>query len=86
VRLVVANAIIKRAESDEYVALRGWSPLEREALVFQSSLAALDYCCQKRLTRAVIVLRFRQPRLNIELHPFAHLTVDRPVEVGPPLV
>ena len=75
-RFVVANVVIKRARSDEFLTVHGWAPVAREAMVFQSSLAALDYCCQKRLDHAVIVIRFREPRLNIELHPFAAKTFE----------
>ena len=71
----MANVIIKRSKRDEYLACSGWTVMEEEALVFPSSLQALDFCSRRRLQEVIIVIRFPDPRLNIELHPFASRTL-----------
>ena len=48
----------------------GWSANEPEALTFKTSLQALDYCCKRKMREAVLVLKFSDPRFDIELHPF----------------
>lgn len=71
----MANVVIKHAKRSECLASRGWTHRPSEAIEFASSLQALDYCWQHRLREVVIVIQFRDPRFNIELHPFAERTV-----------
>lgn len=65
------KTIVQNCETGEYLTASGvWSADEREALGFPSSLQALDYCWRKKIGEAVLVLKFADPRFDIQLHPF----------------
>jgi hypothetical protein len=66
----VTKTIIKHRETGRYLTTKGWSANPAEALPFKTSLQALDFCCKKKMHEAVLVLKFSDPRFDIELHPF----------------
>ena len=66
----MTKTIVKHRESGAFLTAHGWSANEVEALTFKTSLQALDYCCRHKMREAVLVLKFTDPRFDIELHPF----------------
>ena len=47
-----------------------WTADEAKALVFESSLMALDYCVQNEIRDAEIAVRFEDRRFDVKLRPF----------------
>ena len=66
----MTKTIVKHRENGAFLTANGWSANEVEALPFRTSLQALDYCCKHKMREAVLVLKFSDPRFDIELHPF----------------
>jgi len=48
-----------------------WVKAENEARDFSSSINAIDFCIQNRISGVEIVLSFADPRFNIRLDAFA---------------
>ena len=66
----MTKTIVKHRDTGHFLTAGGWSANEFEALAFKTSLQALDYCCRHKMREAILVLKFSDPRFDIELHPF----------------
>ena len=47
-----------------------WVKEQGEALSFNGSLAAIDFCLENQIKEVLIRLRFGDPQYDIELRPF----------------
>src|SRR4051794_24009331 len=48
-----------------------WVKDEKQARSFGSSLPAIDFCHQHKIKEVIIILKFSNPRFDIQLRPFA---------------
>lgn len=63
---------IQHTETGLY--LRGtsdWVSDQNQARYFSGSIPAIDFCLSNRIDQALLLLRFGDPRYDIELRPFA---------------
>lgn len=64
------ETLIQHQRTGFYRAKRGWTPQREKAIGFATSLQALDYCWKNHLRDVVLVLKFSDPKFDIQLQPF----------------
>jgi hypothetical protein len=65
------KVFIQNAETGLYFkAFKEWVKDENSARCFAGSLEAIDFCLENKIDDAVIVLKFGDPRYDIQLRPF----------------
>jgi len=65
------KVFIQHEETGHYFKDSGhWVKDEKNAQSFEGSLQAIDYCFENKIENVIIVLKFGDPKYDIELRPF----------------
>ena len=65
------KVFVQHAESGLYLKdLKRWVKDEEKGRCFNGSLEAIDFCIEQKLGEVIVVLKFGDPRYDIQLRPF----------------
>lgn len=63
--------VLEDIKTKRFMGVKGWTREASRARNFQSSLAAIDYCCRQHIRDVRILWSFDEKRFNFYLDPFA---------------